>query len=151
MKKARLVPYILVSFLIHAGVFIGAHQFLKLPAEELQSAELIAVEMIVVREESPAAQPVLAPGDRIGPNKDLQTKSQKIMQTATDRSGDDMAAPIPKAGDSEPSVARAGMATTGIIAEALAGESADSKPRVPVWQISPTQISPAIPACTFPR
>ncbi len=145
MKKNRLAPYIFVSFLIHAGFLIGAHQFLELPAEESKSVEFIPVEMVVVREESPASQPELAPGDRIWPKKALQTKSRIMMQTATDRSGDVMPPPIPKAGGSEPSVTRAGMATTGIIAEALAGESVDSKPRVPVSQILPSQISPAAP------
>ncbi len=146
MKKDRLAPYILVSFLIHAGFFIGAHRFLKLPAEEFVSVELIPVEMVVVREESPVSQPEFAPGDRLGPKKALQTKSRKMMETATDRSAEDMAAPIPKAGVFEPNVTIAGIATTGYIAEAQAAESADSKPLVPASQILPSQISPAVPS-----
>ena len=145
MKKGRLAPYILVSFLIHAGVIIGAQQFLKLPAEESESVEFIPVEMVVVRAESPASQPVLAPGDRIWPEKALQTKSRVIMETMTDRSADDKATPIPQAGRFEPSVTIEGMATTGIIAEALVGESPDSNPRIPVSQILPSQIS-AVPS-----
>lgn len=146
MKKGRLAPYILVSFLIHTGFLIGAHQFLKLPAEELEPADLIPVEVVVLREESPALQPELAPGDRIWPKKALQTKSQIMMETATDRSADDMATPIPKAGGFEPNVMMAGMATTGFIAEALAGESADSKPVVPASQLLRSQISPVAPS-----
>ena len=145
MKKGRLAPYILVSFLIHAGVIIGAQQFLKLPAEESESVEFIPVEMVVVRAESSAPQPVLAPGDRIWPEKALQTKSRIMMETMSDRSADDKGTPIPQAGRFEPSVTMAGMATTGIIAEAPAGESADSKPRIPVSQISPSHISPVAP------
>ena len=147
MKKGRLAPYILVSFLIHAGVLIGVHQFLKLPDAELDTVELIPVEMVVVREESLASQPELVPGDRIWPIKTLQTKSRIVMETATDRSADDIATPVPKAGGFEPNVTIAGMATTtGFIAEAQASESVDSKPIVPVSQFLPSQITPVAPA-----
>ncbi len=149
MKKARLAPYILISILIHAGVLIGARQFLKLPAEESESVEFIPVEMVVVRKESPAAQPVLAPGDRIGAKKTLQTKSRIMMETMTDRSADDLATPIFKAGGFEPSVTITGMAATGITAEAPVGESADSKPIVQTPLILPSPISPV--ALTAPN
>ena len=117
MKKDRLAPYILVSCLIHVSVLMGAHRFLELPAEELEVAELIPVEMVVIREESPASQPEFAPGDRIWPKKALQTKSREIMKTMTDRSADDITTPIPEAGVFEPSVTTAGMATTVFFAE----------------------------------
>jgi hypothetical protein len=146
MKKGRLAPYILVSFLIHTGFLLGTYRFLRLPDAEVESAVLIPVEIVVVREESPASQSGLAPGDRIWSKKALQTKSQIMMETATDRSADDMATPIPKAGGFEPNVTIAGMATTGYIAEAQAGESADSKPIVPASQILPSQISPVAPS-----
>lgn len=146
MKKGRLAPYILVSFLVHAGFLIGAHQLLKLPAEELESAEFIPVEMVVVREESPASHPELAPGDRIWPKKALQTKSRIMMETMIDRSADDIAGPIPKAGGLEPTMTIAGMATIGFTAEAQAGESTDSKSIVQASQILPSQISPVAPS-----
>ena len=75
MKKARLIPYILVSFLIHAGVLIGAHQFLKLPVEELESVELIPVEVVVVREESPVLEPRVAPATGYGRKKTFKPKA----------------------------------------------------------------------------
>lgn len=146
MKKGRLAPYILISFLIHAGVLIGARQFLKLPTEELESVELIPVEMVVVREDSPASQPVLAPGDRIWPKKNLQAKSRIMMETMTDRLADDMATPIPKSGGFEPSVTITGMTTSGIITEAPAGERAESKPLVQAPLILPSTISSVAPS-----
>lgn len=145
MKKDRLVPYIFVSCLIHAGVLIGAHQFLKLPAKELELAELIPVEMVVEREDSPASQPELAPGDRIMQKKVLQTKSRIVMETIIDRSEDDITTPVPKAGGFEPSVAMAGRATTVFIAEVPAVENADSKPLTQTSQILPSPISPVAP------
>ena len=101
MRKSRLAPYILFSLLIHAGVFIGTNQFLKLPIEELETVELIPVEMAVVREDSPVFEVGLAPGDRIGPKKAFQTKSRVKMETATDRLPDEMTTPIPKASRSD--------------------------------------------------
>ena len=101
MRKSRLAPYILVSVLIHAGVFIGINLFLKLPVEELETVELIPVEIVVVREKSPVLERGLAPGNRIGPKKAFQTKSQGKMETATDRLPDEMTRPIPKANHSD--------------------------------------------------
>ena len=101
MRKSRLAPYILVSVLIHAGVFMGINLFLKLPVEELETVELIPVEIVVVREKSPVFEVGLAPGDRIGPKKAFQTKSQGKMETATDRLPDEMTRPIPKASRSD--------------------------------------------------
>ena len=146
MKKNRLAPYILVSILIHAGVLIGAHQFLKLPAEELESVELIPVEMVVVSKESPISQPEFAPGGRIMTRKVLQTKSRRMMDTITDRSGEDITTPIPQPDDFKPSVTIAGMATTDYIADEQVGEAAHSKPTVPALQILPAQIPPAAPS-----
>lgn len=146
MIKDRLTPYILVSFLIHAGALFGAHQFLKLPTEELESIELIPVEVIVVREESPAFQPEFAPGDRIWPERALQVKSRIITKTAAGLSADAIATPLPKTVRGEPKVAIAGMATTGFIAEAPAGEGADSKPMLLASKIIPVQVSPVYPS-----
>jgi hypothetical protein len=144
MKKGRLAPYILVSFLIHAGFFIGAHRFLKLPAEEVETAEFIPVEMVVIREESPASPSELVHAARIWPKEVLQTKSQIRMETASDQSADFMATPIPKAGDFEPKLKIGATPTTGYSAEAQPGECADSKPIVPSRQLSPPQISPEV-------
>jgi hypothetical protein len=146
VKAGRLAPYILVSFLIHAGVLIGTHQFLKLPAEELETAELIPVEIVVMREESSVLEPLLAPSGRIWPKKNLQTKSRKRMETAADRSADDIATPVPKTDGFEPNVTIAGMAAPDFIAETLSGESADSKPIVPASQLLPSQVSPVTPS-----
>ena len=101
MKIDRLAPYILVSFLIHAGILIGIHQFLELPVEEVESVELIPVEVDVVRDDSPAFQPGLAPGNQLWQKRVFQTKSQVIMETATDRLPDEMTRPIPKASRSD--------------------------------------------------
>jgi hypothetical protein len=146
MKNGGLAPYILVSFLIHAGVLFGAHQFLKLPTEELESTELIPVEVVVMREGSPAFEPELAPGERLGPKKALPVKSQIITKTTAGPSADTIAKPLPKAVGGDPSVTIAGMPTTGFMAEPLAGEGTDSKPMLLASQISPARVSPLSPS-----
>jgi len=146
MKNGALTPFILVSFLIHAGVLIGAQQFLKLPAEELESIELIPVEIMVLREESPAFEPELASGERIWPKRALQIKSQIMTKTSAGPSSDTIAMPLPKAVGDEPNVTLANMATTGFIAEALKGEGADSKPMLLASKIIPAQVSPVYPS-----
>jgi hypothetical protein len=146
VKTGQLTPYILLSFLIHAGVLIGARQFLKLPTEELESIELIPVEIVVLREEPPAFEPELASGESIWPKRALQIKSQIITKTSAGPSADTIAKPLPKAVGDEPNVTIAGMATTGFIAETLAGEGAGSKPMLLASKIIPAQVSPVYPS-----
>ena len=128
MKKGRLTPYLIVSFLIHTGFLIGAHQFLRLPAEELEPDVLIPVEKVVVRGDPTGSQPEFAAGDLIWPKKIQPTKSQIVMETATAGLSDDIAAPIPKSGRIGPEVTIAGMAATGRFTEAKASENIDKKP-----------------------
>jgi len=146
MKNGGLAPYILVSFLIHALALFGVYQFLKLPAKELKSTKLIPVELAVVREESPASESKLAPGEFILPRKALQAKNQVIIKTPEGRSADTLTAPTPKSGKNEPSVPMARMATSGVLAEAPAGEKAGSKPMMLASINIPAQVSPASPS-----
>jgi len=146
MQRVGLAPYILVSFLVHAGVLFGIGQFLKLPAEEMESAKLIPVEIVVAREAFPASEPELASSDLIATDKAQQVKSQIITKTPAAPPADTLAAPIPKPGESEPSVSMGRTETAGAIAEASAGEAADSKPMLLASIYIPPVLSPVSPS-----
>jgi hypothetical protein len=146
MKRSRLTPFILFSSLIHVGVFIAADLFLRLPVEESETVELIPVEVVVAREDTPDFQPGLSPGERTWPQRDFQTRSGIVMETAKGRSSHEIARPAPKAGQTEPKVAMAGMQTAAHFAEPQIGRSAVSKPVLPVSQRIPLQIPPPTPS-----
>jgi hypothetical protein len=145
MTKGTLTPYILVSFLIHAGFLIGTHQFLKLPTEEVEPANLIPVEMVVLREESPALQPRLSPSEQILTQKALETKSQALVYSEIDQHTDDMAEPVPKAGIYEPSVTVDTVPTMDFSSGLREGEEAASKPFVSAYQMPALHLSPVDP------
>ena len=146
MKNGGLAPYILVSFLIHAGVLFGIGQFLKLPAEEMESTKLIPVEIVVAKEESPASESEPASGELILPDKALQEKSRIITKTSAGPPADRSAALIPKSGEGAPSTTMARMAMADVNAEAPAGEETGSKPMLLASIFIPPQVFPVSPS-----
>ena len=146
MKNGGLAPYILISIVIHAGALFGAYQFLKLPTEESESIESIRVEVAVMREESPAIEPELTPGERIWPEKTLQAKSLTLMKTSQGPSAVAIAKPLPRAIGEDPRVTIAGGVTTTLIAETPVGEDIGSKPMHPSLKTSPAPVSPVYPS-----
>jgi hypothetical protein len=146
MTKGTLTPYILVSVLIHTGFLIATHQFLRLPAEEVEPAELIPVEIVVLREEPPALRPRLAPDDQIVTEKALATKSQALTSSEIDQHTDDMPQPVPQPGNYEPSVTVATVTTLGVGAGTREGEETAGKPMVLAFQMTPLHLSPLDPS-----
>jgi len=70
MLKNRLVPYILVSVLIHTSLLFGMRCFLGLPDAQLESPVLIPVEVVVL------GKPAIGPTPGIKASEPVLTKKQ---------------------------------------------------------------------------
>ena len=146
MKKGSLAPYFLLSFIIHASFLIGAHQFLKLPAKEVEPTELIPVEIVVIEEKIPALQPTLAISEQILTPKVLKTKSQTSTTTRIDRYIEDMPEPVPAEVNDVPRFTVESVPTMGVIPSVLKGQNAGSRPIVDIPEMPSLQLSPVDPS-----
>ncbi len=105
MIKSRLAPYILVSVLIHTGILLGIHSFLRLPDAELEPPVLIPVEMVVLREQPPDPALRITASEPMATKKpDAMARSQLAAGMDAIRGSDDIADPVPAQGHYQPSV-----------------------------------------------
>lgn len=104
MLKNSLTPYLLISFLIHAGAVLGMHRFLNLPDADVEAETLIPVEIVVLREPSSVSEPGLAAVDRMPTEEGLYTRTQLSTGVALTQLTEASADPIPLAGDLQPKV-----------------------------------------------
>jgi hypothetical protein len=145
VKKHSLAPYLLISFLIHAGFLMGAYKFLELPAEVIP-IDLISMETAVFKEEPPTPQPEATISEEILTRKAVEAKSPISMQIETDRNIDNLIGPIPTAGDLEPRLNVDNIPTRGAVTVAREGQRAASKPMVSTFNVPPLRLSAVNPS-----
>lgn len=153
MLKSRLTPYILVSILIHTGLLLGIHSFLKLPDAELEPQVLIPVEIVVTRKPSPDSVLKLAASEPAETMiKDLLSRSRQSTDIEAAQPVDDLSDPLPAEVDYQPMVNQVAVDTsqaTPVAGERQMppGQAEIELGRIPLLHLSPAdeQISEADP------
>ena len=130
MKRKGLSSYLLLSFLIHAGFILGAHNYLRLPAET-EPADLIPVEIVILTEEFPTSQPRLALNERITQQNVLETKARALTRLESKETTDDSPIPPPKVSADEPVLRVDEVITVASLPHTPMGERTARRPPVP--------------------
>ncbi len=90
MLTCRLAPYIFFSILIHIGLLLGIHSFIRLPDTQLEQSLLIPVEIAVQR--VTVSKPVVTK------QQDSTVQSQLAGDLVGGKGSDDIADPLPAEG-----------------------------------------------------
>lgn len=144
MNKKRLIPSLLLSFLIHLGVLTGINVVFAPTPGMPQWRELIPVDMVILEEDEEGFQSDLRLKETDFSKELLIAKAQTAKGTPSTTPVEDVPGPIPKEGTFKPSVNMEQIPTPGVLPPGQEGKEVESR-RVITRSPSLPQRLPAIP------
>ncbi len=144
MNKKRLLPSLLLSFLIHLGVLTGINMvFVPTPGIP-KWREIIPVDMVIIEEEEEGFQSDVRLKEPGLSKESLTAKAQTAKGTPSTSPVEDFPGPIPKEGTFKPSLNVEQIPTPGVLPPGQEGKEVESR-RVITRSPSPPQRLPEIP------
>ncbi len=144
MNKKRLLPSLLLSFLIHLGVLTGINMvFVPTPGIP-KWREIIPVDMVIIEEEEEGFQSDVRLKEPGLSKESLTAKAQTAKGTPSTSPVEDFPGPIPKEGTFKPSLNVEQIPTLGVLPPGQEGKEVESR-RVITRSPSPPQRLPEIP------
>ena len=144
MNKKKLIPSLLLSFLIHLGLLTGIDVFLAPTPGMPEWPNLIPVDMVIIEEKEEGSQSDLT-FKKTGFSKDpLIAKAETAKGTPSTTPVEDFPGPIPKEGTFKPSLNVEQIPTPGVLPPGQEGKEVQSR-QVVSRSLSPPQRLPEIP------
>jgi len=144
VNKKRLIPSLLLSFLIHLAVLTGIDVFLAPTPGMPEWPEIIPVEMVIVKEERGGSREDLTVKGANFSKEPLIAKAERAKGTPSMSPAEDFPGPIPKEGTFKPSLSVEQVPTPGVLPPGQEGKEVASR-RVISHSPSPPQRLPEIP------
>ena len=147
MDKKRLIPSLLVSFLIHLGVLTGIDVFFVPTPVIPEWRDLIPVDMVIIEEGKEGFRSDLTFKETGFSKEPLIAKAEIAKGTPSTTPVEDFPGPIPKEGTFKPSLHMEKIPTPGVLPPGQEGKEVESR-RVISRSLSPPQRLPEIPHST---
>jgi uncharacterized protein YegL len=144
VNKKRLIPSLLLSFLIHLAVLTGIDVFLAPTPGMPEWPEFIPVDMVIVKEERGGSRENFTVKGADFSKEPLIAKAERAKGTPSMSPAEDFPGPIPKEGTFQPSLSVEKVPTPGVLPPGQEGKEAASR-RVISHSTSPPQRLPEIP------
>jgi len=143
--KKRLTPYLFLSIFVHVGLLLGIDALSGSPSKVIP-IELVPIVTVVLEKEAVFSQPQPFVSEQTLTREALETKSQLSVGTVTSVKIRDLAGPIPKEGNFEPSLNVDSVPTLGVLPSSREGKEVLSKPIISAFQRPPLRLSPVQPS-----
>lgn len=144
MNKKRLIPSLLLSFLIHLAILTGIDVFLAPTPGMPEWPKLIPVDMVIVEEERGGPREDLTVKGADLSKEPLIAKAERAKGTPSMSPVEDFSGPIPKEGTFKPSLSVEQAPTPGVLPPGQEGKEVASR-RITSRSSSPPQRLPEIP------